>query len=82
MLSDLNILLAIYKDFYLDVAKGCMNGAPRETRTHSWRFYRLMRPSKHPFIRTVEFDYVWKKNKKKNKQTNPLNVSVHQFAYI
>ena len=28
----------IYKAFCLDVAKGCKNGAPNETRTHSRRF--------------------------------------------
>ena len=30
--------LVIYKAFYLDVAKGHMNGAPNEAQTHSFRF--------------------------------------------
>ena len=31
----------IYKAFCLDVAQGCMNGAPNETQTNSWEFPSL-----------------------------------------
>ena len=30
--------IVIYKAFCLDVAQGRMNGAPNETRTHTYRF--------------------------------------------
>ena len=33
--------VVIYKDFCLDVAQGRRNGAPNETRTHSWMFASL-----------------------------------------
>ena len=33
--------VVIYKAFCLDVAQGHTNGAPNETRTHSWRFASL-----------------------------------------
>ena len=36
-MSDDKIKAEIYKGFCLDVAQGHMNGAPHETRTHSWR---------------------------------------------
>ena len=35
------IYIVIYKALCFDVAQGRMNGAPNETRTHSYRFASL-----------------------------------------
>ena len=37
----LDNLIEIYEAISFDVAQGWMNGAPNETRTHSWSFSNL-----------------------------------------
>ena len=43
--------VVIYKVFFFDVAQSRMNGAPNETRTHSWRFASLVWYPLHPLRR-------------------------------